>query len=70
MASDIVRAACYYRMSDDRQENSIERQREQVGPHCALQQYRVVHEYEDEDRRAHRQSQVVQFREGLRLSLP
>ncbi|CAL2066514.1 protein of unknown function [Streptomyces murinus] len=27
-------------------------------------------EYEDEDRRAYRQGQVVQQREGLRLSLP
>jgi DNA invertase Pin-like site-specific DNA recombinase len=41
------RAACYYRMSDDKQENSIARQRAQVEPYAARQVYIIVKEYED-----------------------
>src|SRR5262245_4906533 len=41
------KAVCYYRMSDDRQENSIERQRSQVEPYAAVSGYRVVSTYTD-----------------------
>src|SRR5262245_59256278 len=43
-----VRVALYFRMSDDRQENSIERQRSQVLPHAEKHGYAVVREYTDE----------------------
>jgi DNA invertase Pin-like site-specific DNA recombinase len=43
-----TRAAAYYRMSDDKQENSIERQRSQVGPYARKKGYQVVREYTDE----------------------
>jgi site-specific DNA recombinase len=43
-----VRAVAYYRMSDDRQENSIERQRSQVEPYAARHGYAVVRDYTDE----------------------
>ncbi len=42
-----VRAAAYYRMSDNRQEHSIERQRAQVEPYAAKQGYQLVKSYED-----------------------
>jgi hypothetical protein len=38
----------YYRMSDDKQENSIERQRSQVEPYAARHGYAIVREYTDE----------------------
>jgi DNA invertase Pin-like site-specific DNA recombinase len=48
MADGIVPAvACYYRMSRDEQEKSIDRQKAEVHPHCERQGYRVVAEYED-----------------------
>jgi site-specific DNA recombinase len=40
--------AAYYRMSDDKQENSIERQRSQVEPYAARNGYVIVREYVDE----------------------
>jgi DNA invertase Pin-like site-specific DNA recombinase len=40
--------AAYYRMSDDKQENSIERQRSQVEPYAAQHGYVIVREYVDE----------------------
>src|SRR5262245_50161763 len=43
-----ARAALYFRMSDDRQENSIERQRSQVLPYVERRGYRAVGEYTDE----------------------
>jgi DNA invertase Pin-like site-specific DNA recombinase len=43
-----IRAAAYYRMSDDKQENSIERQRSQVEPYARRKGYQVVAEYTDE----------------------
>jgi DNA invertase Pin-like site-specific DNA recombinase len=43
-----IKAAAYYRMSDDRQEDSIDRQRSQVGPYAAKHGYEVVKEYMDE----------------------
>src|SRR5262245_9189368 len=43
-----VPAAAYYRMSDDKQENSIERQRSQVEPYARRKGYHVVAEYTDE----------------------
>jgi site-specific DNA recombinase len=43
-----VRAVAYYRMSDDRQENSIERQRSQVEPYATRHGYAVVRDYTDE----------------------
>jgi DNA invertase Pin-like site-specific DNA recombinase len=42
------RAGTYYRMSDDKQENSIERQRSQVEPYALKKGYRIVCEYIDE----------------------
>jgi DNA invertase Pin-like site-specific DNA recombinase len=43
-----LRAGIYYRMSDDKQENSIDRQRSQVRPYCDRKGYAVVREYLDE----------------------
>jgi site-specific DNA recombinase len=40
--------AVYYRMSDDKQENSIERQRSTVEPYAARNGYVIVREYVDE----------------------
>src|SRR5687768_7140155 len=48
MADGIVRAATYFRMSTDEQEDSIDRQRSQVLPHCGQKRYRVVSEHADE----------------------
>jgi site-specific DNA recombinase len=42
------RAAAYYRYSDDRQENSIARQRSQVEPYAAKNGYQIVKVYSDE----------------------
>jgi DNA invertase Pin-like site-specific DNA recombinase len=42
------RAGPYYRMSDDHQEHSIERQQSQVRPYAAARGYQVVREYQDE----------------------
>jgi DNA invertase Pin-like site-specific DNA recombinase len=47
MAEGILQAATYYRMSTDRQEDSIERQRSQVEPHAQKCGYRIVGEYAD-----------------------
>jgi DNA invertase Pin-like site-specific DNA recombinase len=44
----LIDVAAYYRMSDDKQENSIERQRSQVEPYAARSGYRIVAEYIDE----------------------
>jgi DNA invertase Pin-like site-specific DNA recombinase len=46
--SALNRAAAYYRMSDDKQENSIDRQRSQVEPFAARNGYTIVREYLDE----------------------
>jgi len=43
-----IPVATYYRMSDDRQESSIDRQRSQVEPYCQAHCYTVVREYVDE----------------------
>jgi DNA invertase Pin-like site-specific DNA recombinase len=43
-----TRAVAYYRMSDDRQENSIERQGSQVESYALRQGYLIVREYVDE----------------------
>jgi site-specific DNA recombinase len=48
MAGNIVDAAAYYRYSDDRQEDSIERQRSQVEPYALKHGYKIVKEYTDE----------------------
>jgi DNA invertase Pin-like site-specific DNA recombinase len=49
MAESIVRAAAYYRMSTDRQEDSIERQRSNVLPYAERKGYHVLAEsYDDE----------------------
>jgi hypothetical protein len=40
-----LRARAYYRMSDDRQENSIERQQAQVQTFAEKNGYSIVHEY-------------------------
>jgi DNA invertase Pin-like site-specific DNA recombinase len=50
MATGIVRAACYFRMSDDKQENSIDRQRQNIAPYVARKGYAVSDEttYADE----------------------
>jgi site-specific DNA recombinase len=45
MAEGSIPAAVYYRMSDDRQEDSIDRQRSQVEPYAAKHGYRIVAEY-------------------------
>ncbi len=42
-----IRAAAYYRMSDDRQENSIDRQKSQVEPYAEKNGYNIVAVYED-----------------------
>jgi len=41
-------AVCYFRMSKDDQENSIERQQGQVYPYAAARGYNIVREYKDE----------------------
>jgi site-specific DNA recombinase len=43
-----VRAVAYYRMSTDKQEDSIDRQRSQVEPHAARHGYVIVRDYVDE----------------------
>jgi hypothetical protein len=43
-----VRVAVYYRMSRDTQDESIDRQRSQVEPHCAARGYAIVAEEKDE----------------------
>jgi site-specific DNA recombinase len=45
---DRTPVGAYYRMSDDKQDNSIERQRSQVEPYAARHGYRIVREYLDE----------------------
>jgi hypothetical protein len=42
------RAAALYRSSDDKQENSIDRQRGSVIPYAASKDYQLVAEYEFE----------------------
>jgi site-specific DNA recombinase len=46
--SQRIRAAAYYRMSDDKQENSIDRQKSQVEPYSARRGYEIVRVYIDE----------------------
>jgi site-specific DNA recombinase len=46
--TNLIDAAVYYRMSDDRQEDSIERQQKEVRPFAARNGYRIVREYTDE----------------------
>jgi site-specific DNA recombinase len=48
MAAEIVRAAAYYRMSTDKQEDSIDRQRSTVLPYCERKGYQVAVEFKDE----------------------
>jgi DNA invertase Pin-like site-specific DNA recombinase len=43
-----VRAVVYYRMSDDKQENSIDRQRSQVEPYTVQENLEIVRVYQDE----------------------
>jgi DNA invertase Pin-like site-specific DNA recombinase len=45
--SELIPVAAYYRMSDDKQENSVERQRSQVEPWCEAREYRILREYID-----------------------
>jgi DNA invertase Pin-like site-specific DNA recombinase len=45
--STAARAVAYYRMSTDRQEDSIDRQRSQVEPHAARHGYGLVRDYTD-----------------------
>jgi DNA invertase Pin-like site-specific DNA recombinase len=46
--ADTIRAVAYYRMSDERQENSIDRQRSQVQPYAERHGYQIIREYVDE----------------------
>jgi DNA invertase Pin-like site-specific DNA recombinase len=46
--SSPVHAVAYYRMSTDRQEDSIERQKSQVEAYAARQGYQIIREYTDE----------------------
>jgi DNA invertase Pin-like site-specific DNA recombinase len=48
MASSIVDAAVYYRMSTPKQEDSIDRQRSTCEPYAAAHGYKIVAEYADE----------------------
>jgi DNA invertase Pin-like site-specific DNA recombinase len=48
MNTQAADVAVYYRMSDTRQEDSIERQRSQVIPYAERRGYRIVREYLDE----------------------
>jgi DNA invertase Pin-like site-specific DNA recombinase len=43
-----IPCAVYYRMSDDRQENSIDRQKSQVIPYAEKHGYQIIREYVDE----------------------
>jgi DNA invertase Pin-like site-specific DNA recombinase len=47
MSGELIPVAAYYRMSDDRQENSIERQRFQVEAYARMHGFRIVREYID-----------------------
>jgi DNA invertase Pin-like site-specific DNA recombinase len=67
-----VRAAAYYRMSDDKQENSIDRQKSQVVPYMQKRGYVTVRAYEDQgiagdvfDRRPAFQQLLKDARAGL-----
>jgi site-specific DNA recombinase len=44
----MIPAVVYYRMSTERQEDSIERQRSQVEPFATRQGYKILREYKDE----------------------
>jgi DNA invertase Pin-like site-specific DNA recombinase len=44
----LIPVAAYYRMSDDKQENSIDRQKSQVIPYAARHGYEIIREYIDE----------------------
>jgi hypothetical protein len=44
----LIPAAAYYRMSDPRQDASVERQRSQVVPYAAKHGYEIVREYTDD----------------------
>src|ERR1051326_3057791 len=48
LMSQPIPAVAYYRMSTDRQEESIDRQKSQVEPYAARQGYLIVREYVDE----------------------
>jgi DNA invertase Pin-like site-specific DNA recombinase len=68
----LTRAAAYYRMSDDDQKNSPDRQRSQVRPYCRRKDYALVREYTDEgiagdefERRAGFQQLLADARAGL-----
>jgi DNA invertase Pin-like site-specific DNA recombinase len=45
--TDLIDAAAYYRMSDEKQENSIERQKSRVEPFAPANGYRIVAVYTD-----------------------
>jgi site-specific DNA recombinase len=47
-SNGVIRVAAYYRMSDDKQEGSIERQQAAVRPSCERKGYVIVREYIDE----------------------
>jgi site-specific DNA recombinase len=65
-----IRAAAYLRMSDDRQENSIERQREQVRAYATRQGYELAREYLDEgipgDEEARRKGFMAMLKDAQR----
>src|SRR5262245_6016990 len=61
-----IRAAAYLRMSDDRQENSIERQREQVTAYAAKHGYEILREYCDPGVPGDEEQKRKQFMQMLR----
>src|SRR5579871_5867157 len=46
--SEPIRAVAYYRMSTDKQEDSIDRQRSQVEPYAPKHGYTILRDYMDE----------------------
>jgi hypothetical protein len=55
----------YYRMSDDKQENSIERQRSQVEPYATRHGYVIVRKYVDEGELPAPEEYVPRFPDDL-----
>jgi DNA invertase Pin-like site-specific DNA recombinase len=66
MAESSIPAAVYYRMSTDKQEHSIERQRSQVEPFAAKKGYQIVKEYADEGIAGDEFDRRPQFQQLLR----
>jgi site-specific DNA recombinase len=61
-----TRAVAYYRMSTDRQEDSIDRQRSQVAPYADRHGYTITREYKDEGIAGDEEGKRKEFQQLLR----